>query len=85
MSEEQLRKLMANARRECAPRVDVTDRVMAAVQLRRREEPPIWPLAWVAVGAAALALISVPVGLELWALLSDPLMGLANEVVWWLL
>ena len=86
MSEEQLQKLMARARRERVPRVDVTDRVMAALRFRPREQPtPIGPLVCVAAGAAAVALIAAPIGLELWELLSDPLLGLLSEAIWWVL
>lgn len=86
MSEEQLRRLLASARRECAPRVDVAERVMGAIRGDARAEPaPLGPLAWLAAGAAAIALLAVPMGLELWELLSDPLIGLVSDVVWWLL
>jgi anti-sigma factor RsiW len=86
MSDEQLNKLMDRARRERAPRVDVTDRVMAQVRLHPRErQRSLRPLMWVAAAAAAAAAIAAPVGLDLWELLSDPLLGLASEAVWWLL
>ncbi|MFP4250926.1 MAG: hypothetical protein ACLFU7_14795 [Armatimonadota bacterium] len=86
MSEEPLRQLIASAREERAPRVDVTDRVMAAVRFRRREQPAsLRPLGWVAAAAAAAAGGVAPVGLDLWELMTDPLLGLAGEIVWWLL
>lgn len=86
MSEEQLNRLMASARRERAPRVDVADSVMARVRLIPREQQvSVWPLVWVATAAAAAAVVAAPVGLDLWGLLTDPLLGLAGEAVWWLL
>ncbi|MFW5868969.1 MAG: hypothetical protein ACOCX2_14185 [Armatimonadota bacterium] len=86
MSKEQLRQLIASAREERAPQVDVTDRVMVAVRFRRREQPAsLRPLVWVAAGAAAAAAIAAPVGLDLWELMTDPMLGLAGEIVWWLL
>ncbi len=85
MSEDQLRKLIASARREHAPRVDVTGRVMARVHAPRREEASLRPLMWVAAAAAAVAVPAGAIGVELWELLTDPLLGLASEAVWWLL
>jgi hypothetical protein len=86
MSEEQLKKLMASARRERAPRVDVTDRVMARVRFDRREDQvSLRPLIWVAAGAAAVAIPAGAIGLDLWGLLTDPLLGLASEAIWWML
>ena len=86
MSEDQLNKLMATARRERAPRVDVTDRVMARVRFNPREEQPsLRPLIWVAAGAAAVAIPAGAIGIDLWGLLTDPLLGLASEAIWWLL
>ena len=86
MSEEQLRQLIASAKKEHAPRVDVTDSVMAAVRFRSREQrASSWPLVWVAAGAAAAAAIVAPMGLDIWELMTDPLLGLASEAIWWLL
>lgn len=86
MSEEQLNKLMASARQERAPDVDVTDRVMASVRLiSDRREESLRPLMWLAAAALALAIPAVVVGFDLWTVLTDPLLGLASEAVWWLL
>lgn len=86
MSEEQLSKLMASARRERAPRVDVTDRVMARVHFNPREEhASLRPLMWVAAAAVAVAIPAGAIGVDLWELLTDPLLGLASEAIWWLL
>jgi len=86
MSEEKLRRLMARARQERAPRTDMARAVMAAVRAQDREQSvTLAPLAWVALAAAALA---VPAGLAViaaWELISDPLLGLVGGLVWWAL
>jgi hypothetical protein len=85
MSKRQLDELMASARSERAPRVDVTERVMARVRVDQRDEPSLRPLMWVAAAAAAVAVPAGAIGVDLWGLLTDPLLGLASEAVWWLL
>jgi len=64
----------------------VTDRVMARVHFNPRAEPAsLRPLMWVAAGAAAVAIPAGAIGLDLWGLLTDPMLGLASEAIWWLL
>ncbi len=86
MSDDKLRRLMARARQERPPRIDVAPAVIAALGNRGPEQPvTLAPLAWVALAAAAIA---VPAGLAAvgaWQLISDPLLGLAGDLVWWAL
>jgi len=86
MSEERLRRLMARARQERPPRTDVTGAVMAAVRAdERQDSTTLAPLAWVAVGAAALAVPAGLAAIAAWEFISDPLLGLAGTLVWWAL
>ena len=86
MSEEQLRRLMARARQERPPRTDVTAPVMAAVHAAgRAQAATLAPLAWVAVASAAVAVPAALAAAGAWELLSDPLLGLAGHLVWWVL
>jgi hypothetical protein len=58
---------------------------MARVRVDQRDEPSLRPLMWVAAAAAAVAVPAGAIGVDLWGLLTDPLLGLASEAVWWLL
>jgi len=71
--------LAERARRETPPRVDVTQRVMAAIA--RRSAPPRAVLAprallWCAVGSLAAAGIVAAVAASGWSDLGDPLRDL---------
>ncbi len=86
MSEDRLRRLMARARLESGPPVDVTRRVAAALRAQRYEERvAIAQLAWIAAASAAVAVPATLASLAAWELLTDPLLGLASSLVWWAL
>ena len=78
--DEKLQKLLAIARMETPPRIDVTERVMAAVRdqaLQRAEH--FHGLGWVAGFSAAAAVPAVVAGFAAWRALTDPLMGVFIE------
>lgn len=86
MNEDKLRALMARARLEAPPRPDVSGRVLATVRASAATAgTSLAPLAWVALASLAAA---IPAALALagtWALLTDPLLGLAGGLAWWAL
>jgi len=86
MSEDKLRALMARARLEAPPPVDVSAAVLATMRAHERErQGSLAPLAWVALASLVAA---IPAALALtttWELLTDPLLGLAGSLPWWAL
>ncbi len=69
MRNDRLERLVARARKEQPPRVDVTDRVMLRIRDTAPAPMSLRPFVWVASAALALALplaIAVPYALRAW-------------------
>jgi len=78
--EERLLQLARLARREQPPRADVAGSVMAALRRREAEASPnVRPLAWVAVGSAAVAIPLAIAAAYAWQHWTDPLLGIFLE------
>ena len=82
--EHMIRTLAAKARAEIPPRVNVTDRVMAALAEGRGKRRPAIdrPLAWVAACSAVAALVLALVGYAAFETLLDPLVDSFNSLTW---
>ncbi len=62
--------LSARARREEAPSIDVSSRVI--LRLDREVAEPAWPMALVASGTAVAALVVLSISLPLFEMVTDP-------------
>lgn len=86
MSEDKLKALMARARLEAPPSPDVSGRVLARVRAQEASAATsLAPLAWLALAALAAAIPAAVALAGAWALLTDPLLGLASGLAWWAL
>ena len=65
-----LKDLSARAREENPPSIDVSSRVL--LRLRRKTPAPVWPMALVASGSAAAALVVLSISLPLFEMVTDP-------------
>ena len=85
-TDEFLNKLASRAWLEQAPIVDVTDRVLAALQSGVEEEPSsLAPLAWVAGISVAVAIPVALFALTAWDTLTSSLISLINGIPWGIL
>jgi hypothetical protein len=81
-----IRKLARRARREAPPRVDVSDRVMAAVYaLPHNGRALTDPLAWVAAASAVAAVVVLAMASGYGDSWSDAFVASRIELPWWLL
>jgi hypothetical protein len=83
---KQVEELAARARRESAPAVEVTAGVLRVLRTgpAEAEVKGQW-LAWAAGAAAAAAAPAVVLGIELYQLISDPLLAYVYQLNWALL
>ena len=84
-NEDRLARLVAKARQETPPQLDVADRVMVALQLRSAQTAGFDPMLFVAAPAAVAAVGVVLAAFTGGVAWSDLLTAATSNFPWWML
>jgi hypothetical protein len=81
---ENLQKLIQRARQECAPRVDVSDEVLATLYAGQAQSVLMseGPFIWLAALSSTVAVSVVVLGLIMYYRWADPLAEVAQSIAW---